>query len=182
MISALLLKVDKVDVEEFLKETFKSKKQIVLAPYYGGKSYTLDDIPFEALEELCVVKPSSEPCPIVSDHNEDEYNVRRMAYIHANPDEKLSELENIRTFVQTAVLENLSASVHKEFVFYFHPVQKQQLLLLGNRKIYSTNKQKILKFEQSQKKDEATKKKSEATAALPSASRKIQRNLRPLLQ
>ena len=30
MISALLLKVDKVDVEEFLKETFKSKKQIIL--------------------------------------------------------------------------------------------------------------------------------------------------------
>ena len=170
MISALLHKVNKVDVEEFLKETFKSKKQIVLAPYYGGKSYTLDDIPFEALEELCIVKPSSEPCPIVSDHNEDEYNVRRMAYAHANPDEKPSELENIRTFVQTAVLENLSASVHKEFVSYFHPVQKQQLLLLGNRKIYSTNKQKILKFEQSQKKDEATKKKSEATAAPPASS------------
>ena len=116
MISALLLKVDKVDVEEFLKETFKSKKQIILAPYYGGKSYSLDDIPFEALEELCVVKPSSEPCPIVSTHNEEEYNVRRISYINANSDEKPSALENIRTFVQIAVQENLSASIHKEFL------------------------------------------------------------------
>ena len=39
--------------------------------------------------------------------------------------------------------------------------------LLGNRKIYSTDKQKIQRFEQSKKKDEATKKKSEARAALP---------------
>ena len=56
-ISSLLLKADKVDVEEFLKTTFNSKKQIILAPYYGGNAYSLEDIPFEALEEICIYKP-----------------------------------------------------------------------------------------------------------------------------
>jgi len=41
------------------------------------------------------------------------------------------------------VIENLSTSIHKEFASYFDPVQKQQLLLLGNRKVYPTEKAKI---------------------------------------
>ena len=110
-----------------MKTTFKRKKQVVLAPYYGGNSFSLDDITFEALEEICIFKPSS-------------------------------ILNNLRDFIHTAVLENLSACIHKEFASYFHPVEKQQLLLLGNRKIYSTEKQKIERFEQSKKKDEAMKK------------------------
>ena len=147
-ISSLLLKADKVDMEEFLKTTFNTKKQIILAPYYGGNAFSLEDIPFEALEEICIYKPSSEPFPIVVAHN------------------------NLRTFVHSSVLENLATSIHKEFASYYHPVEKQQLMRLGNRKIYSTDKQKIQQFEQSKKMEEATKKKSEARAALPSTSTK----------
>ena len=62
-ISSLLLKADKVDMEEFLKTTLNSTKQIILAPYYGGKAFTLEDIPFEALEGICIYKPSFEPFP-----------------------------------------------------------------------------------------------------------------------
>ena len=113
LISSLLLKADKVDIEEFLKTTFTSKKQIILAPYYRGTSYTLEYIPFEALEEFCVLKPSCEPCPIVSTHNEEEYNVTRLSYVTANPDDKPSALNNLQAFVHTAVLENLSANIHK---------------------------------------------------------------------
>jgi len=115
LISSLLLKADKVDVEDFLKNTFSSKKQIILAPYYGTTVFSLEDIPFEALEQLCVVKPSNEPCPIVSTHNEEEYNLRRIAYVNANADEKPAALNSVRNFVHVAVLENLSASIHKEF-------------------------------------------------------------------
>ena len=39
LISSLLLTGDQVDVEEFLKTTFKSKKQIILAPYYGEQLF-----------------------------------------------------------------------------------------------------------------------------------------------
>ena len=172
LISSLLLKVDKVDVEEFLKTTFPSKKQIILSPYYGGNASSLDEISFEALEEICIFKPSSEPAPIVTSHNEDKYNLLRVAYVSASSDDKLSVLSDIRDFVQVAVLENLSACIHKEFASYFHPIEKQQLLLLGNRKVYSTDKQKIQRVEQSKRKDEATKKRSEARAALPPTSSK----------
>ena len=70
LISSLLLKVDKVDVEEFLKNTFKSKKQIILAPYYGGTSYSLEDIPFVALEQICVREMANSLYSLALEYNE----------------------------------------------------------------------------------------------------------------
>ena len=142
LISALLLKGDKVDVEEFLKDTFPRKKQIILAPYHGGASILLNDIYFEALEELCIFKPSCEPQAIIGPHNSDEYNAHWIAYVNAAPDEKSSALDLFRDFIHSAVLENLASSIHKEFASYHHPEENQLLLLLGNRKIYLTDKNK----------------------------------------
>ena len=135
-ISSLLLKADTVDMEDVSKTMLNSKKQIILAPYYGGNAYSLEDIPFEALEEICIYKPSSEPFPIVVAHNKEEYNVRRLSYISANVDDNPEAMNNLRTFIHSSVLENLAASIHKELVLYYHPVKKQQLMLLGNSKIY----------------------------------------------
>ena len=172
LISALLLKGDKVDVEEFLKDTFPRKSQIILAPYYGGTSFSLNDISYQELEDIAIFKPSNEPQAIISQHNADEYNSHRLAYVNAVPDEKSTSLDLLRDFLHNAVLENLSSSIHKEFASYHHPVEDQRLLLLGNRKIYTTDKAKIQKFELAKKKDDAIKKKSEARANLPSTSAK----------
>ena len=171
-ISTLLLKGDKVDVEEFLKNTFSSKKQIILAPFPGGNCFSLDDMPFELLEEICIYKPSNEPAPIISNHNEDQYNSLRMAVANASGDDKAAAIDDVRSFIHHTVLENLAASIHKEFVSYYHPVEKQQLMLLGNRKTYSTDKNKIARVEMNKKKDVAAQKRSEARAALPSTSSK----------
>ena len=84
------------------------------------------------------------------------------------PDDKSAALDAVRNFAHKSILENLSASIHKEFASYFNPVDKQQLLLLGNRKVYSTDKTKIQRFKQNKKKDDAVQKRSEARAALPS--------------
>ena len=117
-------------------------------------------------------KPSNESTAKVGQHHVDEYNTHRLAYIHASPDEKLVSLELLRNFVHNAVLENQAGNSHKEFASYYHPVEKQHLLLLGNIKIYSTDKNKRVRVELKCKEDEATKKKSEARAALPSISAK----------
>ena len=77
LISALLLKGNKVDVEEFLKDTFPRKQQIILAPYRGGQSFSLNDISYQELEDLSIFKPSCEPHAIVGPHNTDEYNTHR---------------------------------------------------------------------------------------------------------
>ena len=172
LISALLLKGNKVDVEEFLKDTFPRKQQIILSPYRGGQSFSLNDVSYQELEDLSILKPSCEPHAIVGPHNEDEYNIHRLAYVNAAPDEKSTSLDLLRNFIHNAVLENLSSSIHKEFASYHHPIENQRLLLLGNRKVYSTNKSKIQKFELQKKKDDAAAKKSEARAALPSISSK----------
>jgi len=133
LISALLLKGDKVDIEEFLKDTFPRKQQIILAPYRGGSAFSLNDISYQELEDLSIFKPSCEPQAIIGSHNADEYNSHRIAYVNAPSDEKSSALDSLRDFIHNAVLENLSASIHKEFASYHHPIQNQRLLLLGNR-------------------------------------------------
>ena len=112
LISALLLKGNKVDVEEFLKDTFPRKQQIILAPYRGGQSFSLNDITYQELEDLSIFKPSCEPHAIVGPHNTDEYNTHRLAYANAVPDEKSTSLDLLRDFIHNAVLENLSASIH----------------------------------------------------------------------
>ena len=132
----------------------------------------MNDISYQELEDLSIFKPSCEPQAIIGSHNADEYNSHRIAYVNAPSDEKSSALDSLRDFIHNAVLENLSASIHKEFASYHHPIQNQRLLLLGNRKIYTTNKTKIQQFELAKKKDDAAKKKAEARAALPSTSSK----------
>ena len=172
LISALLLKGNKVGVEEFLKDTFPRKQQIILAPYYGGTSFSLNDITYQELEDLAIFKPSNEPQASIGPHNTDEYNTHRLAYVNAVPDEKSTSLNLLRDFIHNAVLENLSSSIHKEFASYHNPVENQRLLLLGNRKVYTSDKNKIQRFELAKKKEDAMKKKSEARANLPSTSAK----------
>ena len=167
---SLKLKGSKMDIEEWLKDTFTSKKQLILAPYHGGEAFTLETLPFEALEQICAYKPSPETSAIVGDHNADEYNAHRLAFINAHPDEKSTMEDSLRSFVHDAVLENLASNIHKGFATYFNPVDQQQLLLLDNRKIYSLDRTRIKSIEAKCKKLEAIAKKSEARAALPSTS------------
>ena len=79
-------------------------------------------------------------------------------------------MDALRSFIHQAVLENPAANIHKEFVSYYNPVDKLQLLLLGNRKTYSTDKAKIQRLEINKKKEEAAQTKTDARVALPSIS------------
>ena len=106
----------------------------------------------------------------MSSHNVDQYNTLSLAFVGASSDEKAFTLDALRSFIHQAVLENVAANIHKEFVSYYNPVDKQQLLLLGNRKAYSTDKAKLQRLEINKKKEEAAQAKTDARAALPSTS------------
>ena len=60
----------------------------------------------------------------------------------------------IKDFILPAVLENLAANIHKEFASYFNPDDNLQLLLLDNKKVYSTDKVKIKQVESKLKKQQ----------------------------
>ena len=107
LIASLVQKTGKVEVEDFLKQTFSNNKQIILAPYFGGSSFSLDDIPFEQLEEICAFKPSCEPSPIVGSHNTDEYNSLHSAFVNSPPDDRAAALEactKLRTQIRSGEL------------------------------------------------------------------------------
>ena len=77
-------RIIKWDVEEFLKDTFPRKKQIILAPYHGGNSLA----PYHGRISFFLEKNSFE-----------RSLGREMAYVNAASDEKST----------SAALENLSA-------------------------------------------------------------------------
>ena len=178
-ISSLKLKGSKMDIEEWLKDSFGNKKQIILAPYAGGSAHSLDTLPFEDLEHLAVFKPAAESSAIVGDHNVDAYNAHRLNYITVSQDEKPADpekpaaLDSLRVFIHNAVLENLAANIHKGFASYFNKEDSFQLLLLDNRKIYTMDKTKIKNVEAYCKKQDALVKNSEARAALPPTSENL---------
>jgi len=171
-IAAWGLKHSKMDIVEFLKDTFKSSEQIILAPYYGGNCYSLHSMPFEHLDQLVNFKPTMEASSIVGNHNREAYEALKQQYLNSNSDERDSYLILIKEFVLNTLLENLAANIHKGFASYFNPDDKQLLLLLDNRKTYSTDKTKIRSLELRSQKEEAAKKKSEARAKLPSTASK----------
>ena len=65
---------------------------------HGGEAFTLETLPFEALEQICAYKPSPDTSAIVGDHNVDEYNAHRLAFINALPDEKSTTADLLRNF------------------------------------------------------------------------------------
>ena len=89
---------------------------------------------------MCFYKASPDSPAIIGNHNADEYNAHRLAFINAVPDEKATTLDSRRDFIYNAVLENLVSNIHKGFTTYLNPVDQLQLLLLDNRKIYSLDK------------------------------------------
>ena len=79
-----------MDIEDFLKQEFKSLKQMVLAPYYNGAPQTLEDLTYEELEGCAAFKPSMKISAIVGDHNTNKYNSHRLHYINCSPEACLS--------------------------------------------------------------------------------------------
>ena len=171
-IAAWGLKHSKMDIEEFLKDTFKSSEQVILAPYHGGITYSLHSMPFEHLDQLVNFKPTMEASSIVGNHNREAYEALKQQYLNSSSDERDSCLILLKEFVLNSLLENLAANIHKGFASYFNPVDKQLLLLLDNRKVYSTDKTKIRSLELKCQKEEAARKKTEARAKLPSTASK----------
>ena len=138
----------KMDIEECLKQSFTSNKQLILWPFHDGNpGLSLDEMPFELLDSVVLFKPSVETSAIVGPHNRDEYEAMKNQYLTGTVDERPANLMHIKDFILPAVLENLAANIHKGFASYFSPDVNLQLLLLDNRNVYSTDKVKIKQVE-----------------------------------
>ena len=132
----------------------------------GNTGLSLDEMPFELLDSVVFFKPSVETSAIVGPHNRDEYEAMKNQYLTGTVDERPANLLHIKDFILPAVLENLAANIHKGFASYFSPDVNLQLLLLDNRKVYSTDKVKIKQVESKLKKQQ----RSSARANLPHIS------------
>lgn len=169
-VSSFLQQHSKADVLEFLHATFPDKRQIILVPSGNGNNSSLDTYSFETLEEIVHFKPQVESVPIIHDGNRLAYESLRNGYLSANDDEKHSSFNMITDFVHHELFENISSNIHKGFASWT-AADVGPLLLLNNRKVYSTDQSKCKAVSNRNKKTVNT----QARSRLPPT----QRNLTP---
>ena len=130
-----------MDVLEFLQATFPDKRQIILIPSSNGDNSSLDSYSFEALEQIVHFKPQVESASIIHDGNRQGYESLRGDYLAANDAERPSFLVFIKDFVHQELFENISSNIHKGFASWT-AADVGPLLLINNRKVYSTDQSK----------------------------------------
>ena len=82
-----------------------------------------------------------ESVPIIHDGNRQAYESLRNGYLSANDDEKHSSLNMSTDFVHHELFENIASNIHKGFASWT-AADVGPLLLLNNRKVYSTDQSK----------------------------------------
>jgi len=167
-IASLLQQHSKTDVLEFLQATFPDRRQIILIPSSNGNNSSLDTYSFEMLEEIVHFKPQVESMPIIHDGNKQGYESLRADYLGANNDEKPSFLVMIKDFVHNELFENISSNIHKGFASWT-AADVGPLLLLNNRKVYSTDQSKCKAINNRNKKNSNT----QARRNLPPTQREL---------
>ena len=140
-VASFLQKHSKMDVLEFLQATFPDKRQIILIPSSNGDNSSLDSYSFEALEQIVHFKPQVESASIIHDGNRQGYKSLREDYLAANNAERPSFLVFIKDFVHQELFENISSNIHKGFASWT-AADVGPLLLINNRKVYSTDQSK----------------------------------------
>ena len=169
-VSSFLQQHSKTDVLEFLHSTFPDKRQIILVPSGNGNNSSLDSYSFETLEEIVHFKPQVESVPIIHDGNRQGYESLRGDFLGASDNEKPSFLNLIKDFVHHELFENISSNIHKGFASWT-AADVGPLLLLNNRKVYSSDQSKCKAVDNKNRKNNNT----QARSKLPPT----QRNLTP---
>ena len=106
-----------MDIEECLKQSFTSKKQLILWPFNDGNpGLSLDEMPFELLDSVVLFKPSVETSAIVGPHNRDEYEAMKNQYLTGTVDERPANLMHIQAFILYFSLSIFSHYVHEDSI------------------------------------------------------------------
>ena len=140
-VASFLQQHSKTDVLEFLQATFPDKRQIILIPSGNGDNSSLDSYSFEVLDQIVHFKPQVESASIIHEGNRQAYDSLRGDFLAANDAERPSFLILIKDFVHQELFENISSNIHKGFASWT-AADVGPLLLLNNRKVYSTDQSK----------------------------------------
>ena len=142
-ISELLSKVNYVALKDYLLAVYPSKEQLFLIPSVEALDLPLSSMSLDQIEQVILKKQSNEVRAIVAGDFKLDFDTLKASFLSVEEEDQPGLLNQIRDFAHRHVLEAIAANALKRFGTYPDPSTNKPLLLLDNRKVFTTDKARV---------------------------------------
>ena len=148
-----------LDIKDKLKQYFNSCNMLVIKHTDTPQPVPIHLMTLEDLVDAISQKLKSEPQAIVGDK---DLNAMQsiQAKVNAQDEDSASAMEDLQLLAYGCVLEAMVTRIIKRGALYLNPFTQKPVLLLGNRGLFVTDKQRVAAAEARQKKAELKASKS----------------------
>jgi len=133
---------DRVEMEAALADIIPSKDNLVIYKVDNTAPVPITDMSLLMLAKVVLEKPRSETASIVPEGQLNAFNALLGDCQGANAAVNRSNEAAVHDYVYANTLEAISYKVIKEFVLYTCPFTQKLMALMGNRGLYTTDKQR----------------------------------------
>jgi len=143
IISELLSKINYVELKEYLLAVYPSKDQIFLLPSTDTVDLPLSSMSVEQIEGVIFKKQSNEVRAIVAGDFRLDYDTLKASFLSADEEDQPGFENQIRDFAHRHLIEAIASNALKKFGTYSDPETNKPLLLLDNRRFFTTDKARV---------------------------------------
>ena len=154
-----------IDIKDKLLQYFNSSNMIVIKHTDTPQPVPIQLMTLEDLVNAISQKLKSEPQAILGDKDMNSLE-NLTAKVNAQDEESASAMEDLQLLAYGCVIDAIAARVIKRGALYLNPFTQKPVLLLGNRGLFITDKQRVAAAEARQRKAELRSAKS-AKSGLP---------------
>jgi len=154
-----------LDIKDKLKQYFNSCNMLVIKHTDTPQPVPIHLMTLEDLVDAISQKLKSEPQAIVGDKDLNAMQTIQ-AKVNAQDEDSASAMEDLQLLAYGCVLEAMVTRIIKRGALYLNPFTQKPVLLLGNRGLFVTDKQRVAAAEARQKKAELKASKALKTGQL----------------
>ena len=142
-----------VDIKDQLLQYFNSSNMLVIKHTDTPQPVPIQLMTLEDLVSAISQKLKSEPQAIVGDKDINTLELIT-AKVNAQDEESASAMEDLQLMAYGCVIDAMASRIIKRGALYLNPFTQKPVLLLGNRGLFISDKQKIAAAEARQRKAE----------------------------
>ena len=143
VVSEILSKTNFVDFLAYLNATFPSTDQIFMMPGLESEDLPLTKMSVDQITSVVLKKQSNEVRAIVPGEGKEHFDTLHATFLSASDEDKPFLENEIRSASHRYTLEAIASNALKKFAMYWEPDLKKFILLLDNRKVFTSDKAKV---------------------------------------
>ena len=143
VVSELLLKTNYVELLQYLNSVFSSGDQIFMIPSVDSEDIPLSKMSVEQIISVVSKKQSNEVRSIIPGEAKEHFDTLHASFLSVSEEEKPLLENQIRDAAHRHTLEAIAGNALKKFAIYWEPELKKFVLLLDNRKVFTSDKSRV---------------------------------------